>query len=83
MYSPVEDNLEDKDVFLAFNSLISLFSVLVVVPFADMDFFDFLLRLFDLSAVEDEAVESLRFAESSLFLVCEGDAVNAAAASAF
>ena len=66
MYSPVEDNLEDKDVFLAFNSLISLFSVLVVVPFADMDFFDFLLRLFDLSAVEDEAVESLRFAESSL-----------------
>ena len=65
MYSPVEDNLEDKDVFLAFNSLISLFSELVV-PFADMDFFDFLLRLFDLSAVEDEAVESLRFAESSL-----------------
>ena len=65
MYSPVEDNLEDKDVFLAFNSLISLFSELVV-PFADMDFFDFLLRLFDLSAAEDEAVESLRFAEFSL-----------------
>lgn len=82
MYSPVEDNLEDKDVFLAFNSLISLFSELFV-PFADMDFFDFLLRLFDLSVAEDEAVESLRFVESSLFLVCEGDAVNAAAASAF
>ena len=66
MYSPVEDNLDDNDLFMAFKSLISLLSLLPTADGAFWEFLDFLLKLLDLSAVEDEAVESFRLAESSL-----------------